>query len=295
MATLPPVLAPDTPRDVAIRRVAETLAAGGVEEPLREARLLLLSALKITHAALIADGGARIGDRHEVLASYTARRAAREPFARIVGHKEFYGLDFRLSPETLVPRADTETLVEAVIDHARSRGLDRQPTAIIDIGTGSGAILIALLANLPHAIGLGIDLAEGAVAAAAENAARLGLAGRASFLRGDWFAGTNGPFGIIVSNPPYIPHADIADLEPEVRLGDPQLALDGGPDGLEPYRILARQAPERLAPGGFVAVEIGAGQDSDVSELFGAAGFRSLEARKDLGGIIRALLFERMD
>lgn len=295
MRPLAPELTPQTRRDAAVRAIAGALAEAGVENARRDARLILCAALGLTAAQLLANGDAPLGDAAAGLAGYAARRAAREPFARIVGSKEFYGLDFRLCPETLVPRADTETLVDAVLEHARARGLDRPPAAIIDIGTGSGAILLAALANLPLARGIGTDLAEGAVAMAAANAQSLGLTERTSFHHGAWFAGLNGPFDIIVSNPPYIPSADIAGLEPEVRDGDPRLALDGGPDGLEPYRILARDAPARLAQGGLVAVEIGIGQDGDVAALFAAAGLRLLEARKDLGGVVRALVFAPAD
>ena len=292
MAAPPLDLSPHLSRDTALRRISVHLASAGVDEPRREARLLLIAALDLTPAALIAEGKTPIGERSERLAEFVQRRAHREPFARILGRKEFYGLEFLLNAETLVPRPDTETLVDAVLEHARRRGQDRRPARLIDIGTGTGAILIALLASLPQMTGLGTDLSAKALEGARANADRLLKPGRAAFLCGSWFAGCEEQFDIIASNPPYIPSAAIADLEPEVAHGDPSLALDGGSDGLAAYRALAEAIPPRLSTGGFAAVEIGIDQERQVVDIFMDAGLALIEARVDLGGVVRVLVFE---
>ena len=285
-------VAAGTGRASALRQAARTLESAGVEAPLREARLLLLAALAIDAAALLRDPDAPLSPREAArFSAFLARRRAREPFARIVGRREFHGLDFDLVPATLVPRPDTETLVEAVRDEAVRRGLDHRPARIVDLGVGSGAILAALLNLLPLASGLGIDASPQACAAAARNLDRH-APGRAETRLGDWLSGIAERFDVIVSNPPYIASADIAALDPEVAGGEPALALDGGADGLCCYRSIAAGAGACLAPGGFLGVEIGAGQAADVGAIFGAAGFRRLAARADLGGHVRALLFE---
>ena len=292
MAAPPLDLSPHLSRDTALRRISEHLASAGVDEPRREARLLLMAALDLTPALLIVDDITPIGERSKRLAEFVQRRARREPFARILGRKEFYGLEFLLNAETLVPRPDTETLVDAILEHARRRGQDRRPARLIDIGTGTGAILIALLASLPQMTGFGTDLSAKALEGARANADRLLKPGRAAFLCGSWFAGCEEQFDIIASNPPYIPSVVIADLEPEVAHGDPSLALDGGSDGLAAYRALAEAIPPRLSTGGFAAVEIGIDQERQVVDIFMDAGLAFIEARVDLGGVVRVLVFE---
>lgn len=230
------------------------------------------------------------GGDPERLRAMLARRLTREPLDRILGHRGFWTLDLKLSPDTLSPRADTETLVALARDRAPARPVG-VALRLLDLGTGTGAILLALLCELPGATGLGIDLAEGAVATARENAALADLAGRAAFATGDWGEGLAGPFDIVVSNPPYIPAGDIAVLEPEVRLHDPLRALDGGADGLDAYRRLIPQACGLLAPDGLLVLEIGLGQERDVGAIATAAGFGHLETRADLAGIPRALAF----
>lgn len=274
----------------ALRAVTAALHDADVEEPRREARLMVAQALGSDLAGLIQREKQPLGEAvAAVLADLLARRAAREPLSRILGRREFYGLEFYLNAATLDPRPDTETLVEAVLAHLDARGLRGAPLRLLDIGTGTGAILLALLATLPAARGLGVDLAPDAVAMATANAARLGLGARAAFRQGDLMAGIEGCFEVIVSNPPYIPSGDLAGLEPEVRLHDPALALDGGADGLTFYRRLVAEAPARLAPGGLLAFEVGFGQAEAVAGLMAAGGFEAIRTARDLGGIDRVV------
>jgi release factor glutamine methyltransferase len=206
--------------------------------------------------------------------------------ARILGQREFFGRMFAIDPTTLDPRPDTETVIEAALAIADEEGWHRRPIRILDIGTGSGCLLLTLIAELPLATGLGTDISAGALKLAAENAARLGVADRVRFAAQRSLEGFDGPFDLMVSNPPYIPSGEIAGLEPEVRDFDPRTALDGGADGLTIYRELA-QGCWRIVPDGWVILEVGAGQSGPVSRLF-------LEAlkehasppriRSDLGG-----------
>jgi release factor glutamine methyltransferase len=218
------------------------------------------------------------------------RRLGHEPVARITGEKEFWGLSLRIGPAVLVPRPDTETLVEAALDQCPRD----QAVRIADLGTGSGAILLALLTERPRATGVGIDISEAAAATARENAARHGLAQRAVFVVGDFTAPLGGELDLVVSNPPYIACAEIAGLAPEVRDYDPHAALDGGTDGLDFYRRLAAEAGRILGRGGHVAVEIGQGQAAAVESVFARFGFvPAASARADLSGTARALVFGR--
>jgi release factor glutamine methyltransferase len=224
----------------------------------------------------------------ETIRALALRRTTGEPVARLLGEKEFYGLSFALSPETLVPRPDTETLIDAVL-----ATVDRiaQP-AILDLGTGSGAILLALLTELPNATGVGVDLSADALATAARNAERLGIARRVQFRQGDWAAGIDRRFDIVVSNPPYNASPEILDLPVEVREHDPHLALDGGLDGLDAYRVIIADLGRVLTPGGRAFLEIGAGQAEAVSDLASAAGFMC-DFRRDLAGIDRVAVLNR--
>ena len=223
------------------------------------------------------------------LRGFAARRLAGEPVWRILGEREFWSLRFKLSPATLEPRPDSETIVEAAL--AELKGRRDEPLSLLDLGTGTGCLLIALLSELPHATGLGIDLSQEACDTAAGNAALNGVAERAAFRQGCWTEGLSGRFDLIVSNPPYIPSSEIPGLSVEVREHDPILALDGGADGLAPYRSFARTLPGLLAPGGIVVFEIGAGQGPDVVALMQAGGLEFRGSRHDLGGHERALIF----
>lgn len=271
-----------------LRRLAEErLTAAGVDTPALDARLLLEHALGLDRSALVAGADDPVGEDAAARAlELVRRREGREPVSRIVGERGFWSLDFTLAPDTLDPRPDTETVVEAVLDSLPDRAA---PVRILDLGTGSGCILLSLLAELPAATGLGIDISAGAVAAATANAARNGLSGRARFQTGHWAGGLTERFDRVVSNPPYIPTATIAGLEPEVRLHDPMRALDGGGDGLDAYRALAAQVPGLLVPGGLAAFEVGAGQDGDVAALMTAAGLALEGIHRDLGGVARCV------
>ncbi|WP_042703291.1 peptide chain release factor N(5)-glutamine methyltransferase [Azospirillum sp. B506] len=271
-----------------LRAQAEAqLREAGVETPELDARYLLEHALTLARTDFITKSEQLIPDADAAHAlALVERRAAREPVGRILGHREFWTIDLALNPDTLEPRPDTETVVEAVLAAIPDRKANLK---LIDFGTGTGCILLALLSELPNATGLGIDLSPLAVEAAAANADRNGLAARARFQTGDWAKGIEDRFDIVVSNPPYIPSADIATLEPEVREHDPLRALDGGPDGLEPYRILAAELPRLLVPGGLAAFEVGQGQAEDVAALVEAQGLGDTAILCDLGGVKRCV------
>jgi release factor glutamine methyltransferase len=272
------------------RALAAAFRAAGIETPELDARVLTAHALGLEHAALAAGADRSVSAAEaETIAAAAARRLAREPVARIAGVKEFWSLPLRVTPATLVPRPETETVVEAAIAAVDAKGERMRALRIADLGTGSGALLLALLSELPHAFGIGTDISVAALAVAQENARLLG-AGRAVLAACDFAASLRGPFDLIVSNPPYIPTHEIAGLAPEVRRYDPSLALDGGRDGLDGYRAIASAAPMLLAPGGNLVVEIGAGQAHDVAGLLAASGLAISAPRNDLLGIPRALL-----
>ena len=217
------------------------------------------------------------------------RRLKHEPVARIFGRKEFWSLSLQISPAVLVPRPETETVIEAALDAVVRDARQMERLRILDIGTGSGALLLALLSELPNATGIGTDISAAALEVARANAERSDLATRCTFVACDIAAGVRGPFDLIVSNPPYVAHGEIASLAPEVRDYDPALALDGGADGLNGYRAIAAQARGLLAPGGMLIVELGMGQEEAVRALFTKAGLTAAAARHDLAGIPRAL------
>lgn len=223
------------------------------------------------------------------------RRIAGEPVHRIIGMREFYGLPFRLSPETLEPRPDTEALVELISAYLGKLINQHGRVTMLDMGTGTGAIVISLLHQFEKLHGIGLDVAEGALAMARINAAFNGVSDRFAALKSDWFSNVTGRFHLIVSNPPYIPHEDIGNLSREVREHDPMAALDGGADGLDFYRALAKQAAGYLHKDGIVAVEIGAGQFDDVSAIFESADFHLNDHASDLGGHRRAMVFTHKD
>jgi release factor glutamine methyltransferase len=228
-------------------------------------------------------------DAEARLEAIAVRRLAGEPVWRILGEREFWGLPFKLSAATLEPRPDSETLVDAAIAHLAGRR--QEPLAMLDLGTGTGCLLIAVLSEFPKATGLGIDLSPEACETARSNAEMNGMAGRVRFHQGSWTEGLDRRFDLILSNPPYIRTDDIEALDISVRDHDPRLALDGGDDGLGPYRIFAKTLPDVLAPAGVVVLEIGAGQEEDVIALMRAGGFAWQGSRRDLGGHPRALIF----
>lgn len=273
---------------MARRLAAERLAAAGIEAAASEARILLRLATGLDPALPGAAAGTCLDpaqrDRIEAL---IARRLTREPVARIIGTGAFHGLDLALNAACLIPRDDTEALVAAALDLLPADAAAR----ILDLGVGPGTVLLAILSERPEVSGLGIDLSAQALAAARDNARALALADRAAFAEGRWTEGLDGPFDLIVSNPPYIPSADCDGLEPEVALHDPRLALDGGVDGLDAYRAIFADAGRVLVPGGHVAVEIGIGQAPDVAGIARACRFRLTRLISDFAGIPRALVF----
>lgn len=271
----------------AVRDAAAKLAAADVETPELDARLLAREAFSISAARLVSN--AREPASAKALArlgGLVARRTAGEPVARILGRREFWGLSFALAPETLEPRPDTETVVEAALGLVGAAG---RAASILDLGTGSGCLLLALLSELPDAFGLGVDRSPAAAAAAGRNAEALGLGDRARFVAGDWAEAISGRFNLVVSNPPYIASAEIEALEREVRRHDPTLALDGGADGLDAYRAIFAALPRLLTPSGVAVLELGAGQRDAVAELGRAAGLVVIGANADLAGTPRAL------
>lgn len=258
----------------------QRLTAAGVDGPVIDARLLVEAAAEATRTDIITDPQRLLTTAQAAaLEGFIQRREAREPVSQILGRKGFWKIMLRVTPDVLTPRPDTETLVELIL---RDLPEDRA-VGVLDLGVGSGAILLAILAERPAARGLGVDVSEAALAVARENAANLGLAQRVALLRGDWTRGLDDAgFDIVVANPPYIPSTDIHGLEPEVRDYEPRLALDGGADGLDAYRLLAPEILRVLKPGGRFAVEIGFDQSAAVETLFRRAGGAQIATSKDL-------------
>ncbi|WP_322416503.1 peptide chain release factor N(5)-glutamine methyltransferase [Mesorhizobium huakuii] len=272
---------------------ARLVAAGGVDDPTLDARLIVEHFSGTTRTQAIADPQRMIdGNAIAAIDAALKRRAGGEPVHRILGYREFYGLRLSLSPETLEPRPDTETLVEAVLPFVKATAAREGACRILDLGTGTGAIALALLSAVPAATATGVDISAGALATAARNAGELGLGGRFTTVQSDWFEKVSGRYHVIAANPPYIPSGDIGNLQDEVRDFDPRLALDGGVDGLNPYRIIAAEAARFLEADSRIAVEIGHTQRNEVTDIFKAAGYASAAALRDLGGNDRVLVFQ---
>jgi len=270
-------------------------AAAGIDTPRLDARILVAHILNIRPQDIVIRSDKPLtADQADALEGMARRREAREPVSRILGRRGFWSLELAVSADTLDPRPDTETVVEAVLEAMPDRAA---PLRILDLGTGTGCILLALLAEYPSATGIGVDIADGAVATATSNAKTAGVSDRAEFLIGDWTQGLEitGTFDVIVSNPPYIPDGDVVGLEPEVRIHDPRRALVGGPDGLEAYRVLSPLVADRLNPTGVVVFEVGIGQAPDVDTLLRAANFQIVWNRADLGGVDRCVCARRAD
>jgi release factor glutamine methyltransferase len=278
--------------ETARRALTAQLKRAGVESADLDARILVGSVFDLDLTGLIATAARILTDvEAERLEGFARRRIAGEPAARIVDLKEFWGLPLRLSPATLVPRPDTETVVEAALEILRTESKCDSSLRIADLGTGSGAILLALLSELPAAFGVGTDISVLALLTARDNARQLGFAARTAFVACDYAAALAGPFDLMVSNPPYIRSAHIASLDAEVRDHDPHRALDGGIDGLDAYRLIAPQAARLLALGGTLIMEVGHDQSTDVQGLLTAAGLAPAGPPKsDLAGIHRAVM-----
>jgi release factor glutamine methyltransferase len=259
----------------------QRLEHAGLAGPVIDARLLVEAAAEATRADIVTDPYRQLtAEQEATLADYLARREHREPVSHILGRKGFWKILLQVNADVLTPRPDTET----VVDVALKDFPERAAWSVLDLGVGSGAILLAILAERPAARGLGVDVSEEAIAVARDNAASLGLAGRTALLRGDWTAGlADDNFELVVANPPYIASQVIETLEPEVRQYEPRLALDGGPDGLDAYRILAPEILRVLKPGGRFAVEIGYDQKAAVEALFRQAGAAEVRTIRDLG------------
>ncbi len=270
------------------RAVAQAFRSAGLDTPDLDARLLVGHALGLDHAALMAGAERPLSNAEsQSIAPLAVRRLAHEPVARIVGHKEFWGLRLTVTPDVLVPRPDTETIVECALAQARVRG--SRPRRILDLGTGTGALLLALLSEWPDAFGVATDVSMPALQVARANAEAHDLEKRAAFVACDFGAALAGGFDLVVSNPPYVARPDIASLAPEVREHDPALALDGGADGLDAYRAIAADAKRLLAPFGTLVLELGAGQAEAVGNLLREADLEVLEPVPDLAGIPRAI------
>jgi len=276
-----------TSRNAARTSLAALFGDAGIASADLDARLLVCAACGIDHADLIRDPDQPLGRAAEALTSLAERRLARVPVSRILGRREFWGLPFAIGPDVLDPRPDTEGVVGAALDAIGGRR--ESALRILDLGTGTGAILCALLHELPGAYAIGVDRSPAACRVARDNIAALGFAARAAVACGSWADALDGRFDIVVSNPPYIPRGAIAGLGPEVRGHDPTAALDGGLDGLDAYRIIARQIPRLLRPGGVAALECGHDQGQAVAALVGAA-LAGTRVLKDLAGLDRVVV-----
>ena len=266
--------------------------AAGLADPATDARVLICGLLDLSPTALLLDGDKPVAaDLAARVEEAIVRRLAREPVYRILGRRDFYGLDLALSKGTLEPRPDTEILVDVILPHLRTMVAAGLKPKIVDLGTGTGAIALALLQECPEAEAMGIDISRDALKTAAANAERNGLSSRFTTRAGPWFERTSERFDLIISNPPYIRSDVVVELEPEVTNFDPMAALDGGSDGLEAYRAIAAEALEHLEDHGLVGLEIGFDQRDDVTQIFEEAGFSLLEERRDYGGNDRVLVF----
>jgi len=274
----------------AIGQAARRLAAAGVADPRLDARLLAGAALALSREAVVADPDRAVSAReHAAIDAMVARRQAREPVARIIGTREFWSLEFKVTPATLEPRPDSETVIEAALDAFPDRD---QPLTVVDLGAGTGCLLLAFLSEYPNTTGIGVDISPQAVDAATANAERLGLGARARFIVDDWGCGLAGPVDCILANPPYIPSSDLIGLAPEVGY-DPQVALDGGPDGFSGIESVMDAAARLLGPNGWAFVEIGAGQSNAARRLAKRIGLRFAGMRADMGQIPRVMALNR--
>ena len=279
-----------------MRDTAVALTAAGIDNARFEARLLLAEASGLTIEQLVARGTDDVpANVVEMARSLTARRVRREPMAYILGEREFWGLPFKVSPAVLVPRPDSETLIEAVLSLMPDRA---RTLRILDLGLGSGCLLLTLLREYPQARGVGLEASAEALAVAQENANALGVADRAQLIAGDWrrpgwaealLQALGGPFDLVVSNPPYIASAAVPNLMPEVSSFEPRLALDGGAEGFDAYQVIIAASPRLVTAGGFMAVEAGEGQATEITRIFAAAGLTPRPPWKDLGGIDRVV------
>ena len=269
-----------------VSRAADRLSAAKIESPRREARLLLAYATGKTVEWIVAHND----EKTEELPKFEnalGRREAREPLSHILGEREFWSLPFQVNASVLDPRPDSEIIVSSVLAYYLET--DR-PLKIADLGTGTGCLLLSILHERPTAEGIGVDISESALSTARGNASILGLSARATFVQSDWDSELDGTFDVVLSNPPYIPTAEIGSLAPEIARYEPRCAIDGGADGLVAYRRIADALPQLLEPNGLVALEIGQGQDSSVPKILRDSGIQIVSLEKDLAGIPRCVL-----
>lgn len=277
--------------DDMLKKLRGQLAAAGIENPALDARLLVRQGGQFSDAEMISGGSVPLSaEAIENIEEFALRRTAGEPISRIFGGREFYGRFFTVTPDTLDPRPDTETLIEAALKRAREMGADR-PLKILDLGTGTGCILITLLAELPTATGVAVDISPAALDVARQNAAAHGVESRADFRQGSWFEPLREGeiFDLILSNPPYIPESDIESLAKEVRNHDPFMALSGGKDGLAAYKFILKDLKKYLGCGGYALFEIGAGQEKDLVRLMEDSMMTREESYPDMSGILRVV------
>ncbi|MDG2243492.1 MAG: peptide chain release factor N(5)-glutamine methyltransferase [Rhodospirillaceae bacterium] len=271
-----------------LQESANSLKASGAESPRLDARMLASAVLECSPNDILMQSTATMRDReYDRFQGLVSRRLKGEPVSRIIGVREFWSLPFSLSADTLDPRPDSETIIEAVLNNPPNSG--SKPPSVLDVGTGSGCLLLALLSEWTSATGVGVDVSEGATKIARANAGELGMAQRAHFVVGDWLRSVEGRFDVIISNPPYIREDEIPALSPDVRLYDPRLALLGGHDGLDAYRKFIPECGRLLRPGGVLVFELGRGQDADVSRMLKSEGLARIETHRDLNGIVRCL------
>ncbi|MDX2264926.1 MAG: peptide chain release factor N(5)-glutamine methyltransferase [Hyphomicrobiales bacterium] len=274
----------------AVRGLTKRFAAAGLPTPALDARLIATHVLGVSRERLFLDAARTLETREaDALQQAAMRRMAREPVSRITGVREFWGLPFKLAAATLDPRADSEAVVRAALNIVDATAGRQACVNILDVGTGTGCLLLALLHEAPNAVGVGCDASADALATARGNAEALGLAGRASFVLSHWLGGVDGVFDLVVSNPPYVETAEIARLEPEVAAHDPHLALDGGADGLEAYAAIVPALAGRLKTGGWALFEVGSGQARAVAEIMANHGFAEIAVTRDLNGVERVV------
>jgi release factor glutamine methyltransferase len=278
---------PDTIASL-LRHARQSLEQAGVSSATLDSRLLLQDATGLNHASIIATSDMPVTPHQKnVFQSHIALRLTHQPVSKILGHREFFGRRFAVNGDVLDPRPDTETIVELCLAHLAPD----QDFSFIDLGSGSGAIGITLACERPRSRGTCTDISDAALAVTRQNAIALGVGDRLTTLHSNWLTNVTGRFDLIVSNPPYIAHDGIPNLEPDVRDHDPHLALDGGHDGLDCYRAIAATSAPNLAPQGMIVIEIGAGQAIHITEIFRKQGFRLTDQKRDLGGHVRPLMF----
>jgi release factor glutamine methyltransferase len=268
-----------------LEAATEMLRHAGIDSARLDAEVMLAEACGVSRAEIHSRGAAFSVEAVAQFRAMVSRRAAREPLAYIIGHKEFFSLDFEVTPAVLIPRPETETLVEAALEFLATRGA----ASVLDIGTGSGAIAVAIAVNAPYVRVIATDISDAALQAARRNVRRHRCGDRIDFVQTDLFPSATPKFDLIVSNPPYIPSASIAALDPEIARHEPRGALNGGPDGLAFYRGIAARARQHLVDDGAVIVEAGAGQASEVAGLFRRAQFGKIDTVRDLAGIDRVV------